>query len=398
MGTIHQTIVFWVSGLTWELANTIPAIEALRSDGATVTTLEPLPITGRQLQARQMLNGENPARTGFFDIWLPQGYSALPVAMPEAQKSLRETIVAAGHAIEQVELALADVPAYLRDAAPVGCLLIHSVLHYDTPPASLEKAIKAAHTWAGAEGSLLLLSECREAPVHSYVNLNNALRNLGILEVSGSGNIYWEETLAYHAGHGQIWLNLEGREPGGIVVPGEEYTQTCQALLRALPGKVLDSQTGEPIIEHVYRRDELYQGDYLFRAPDLVVVLRPGYAPSPASITIGLDDAVVRSAPAGTSAVDGCNPSTVAGLAIATGSPFALGKVVGLAPLASIAPTLLHALRLPVPTKIDAEVIVDLFAPAFMRQFPVQRIDPSFNLPSEDEEEVIARLKSLGYL
>src|SRR5215469_3230554 len=96
----------------------------------------------------------------------------------------------------------------------------------------------------------------------------------------------------------------------GTIVAYHEYDQTCQALVTSLPRKLLDPQSGEPVIERVYRRNELYRGDYLFRAPDLVVVLRPGYAPSPNSVSLGFDDEVVGPAPVDTCATAGLHPAT----------------------------------------------------------------------------------------
>lgn len=400
MRRVERLIILWISGLTWEVANTLPALRTLQADGATVTTLEPLPITGRELQARQMLSGQNPAHTGYFDDWQPQRYSAQPAATPTAAEALLHKIITgAGHTVIRVELSLASVPSYVQEiSTPLDCLIIHTTCNDDMTGEAIEEAIKAARSCTGDEGSFFLLSEYQEAEIHSYVNLNDALHALEVLEASGPQTIRWEETLAYHIGYGQIWLNLEGREPGGIVASGNEYNQTCQALLSALSTRVRDPRTGEPVIERVYGRADLYRGDYLFQAPDLVAVLRPGYAPSPASVVLGMDSASVQPSPAGTRAVNGLHPSTVAGLAIAAGRPFVPGKVVSSFPLAGVAPTILHALHLPVPTDMDAGVIADLFASEYMQLFPIQHVDPGFNLSSEDEEEVIGRLKSLGYL
>jgi len=343
-----------------------------------------------------MISGQNPGCTGYFDIWAPQQYRAQPVIEPTIL-GLHEVIAAAGCKATQVDLALTEVPAYLSEpGTPVDCLIVHTVAGEDI--AAIDQALQAACTWAGTGGACLLLSDYHAAAVKCYVNLNDGLRALGVLEVSEQGTTRWKETLAYHVGHGQLWINLEGREPFGIVAPRDEYDQVCQALITSLPAKLLDPQTGEPVIEQVYRRDELYRGDYLFRAPDLVVVMRPGYAPSPNSVMLGFDGAVIWPAPDDTRATAGLHPTTVGGLVIALGVPFATGQTIARAPLGGIAPTLLHTLRLPIPTSIDATVITDLFAPAFMQQFPVQRAEQDSCLSAEDEEEIMARLQNLGYI
>jgi hypothetical protein len=393
-------IILWMSGLSWKIAQRMPITDVLRAKGAIVRNLEPLPITGQQSQVWQMLSGQNPAQTGFFDVWLPQEYAVQPVTEPKARVSLlQEMIAAGGLTATLVELALTEVPAYLKkETASADCLIVQTAVNDESDIVAIEEAIKVARAWAGSDGTFLLLSEYQEAAIKCYVNLNDGLHALDVLEVSAQKTIHWEETLAYHAGHGQLWINLEGREHSGTIASGNEYDQTCQALIRALPAKLLDPQTGEPVIERIYRRDELYHGDFLFRAPDLVVVLRPGYAPSPNSIAVGLDGMAVWPAPIGTHAAAGLQPTTVAGLALAIGTPFAVGQVIGQSSLLNVAPTILHALHLPIPTSIDAQVITDLFTSAFMQQFPVQRADPAPDLSVEDEEEIIERLKSLGYL
>jgi hypothetical protein len=343
-----------------------------------------------------MMSGQNPGQAGYFDVWLPRQYAAQPVSEPAAS-CLREALTAAGRADRWVDLTLADVPTLLNESSPsVDCLVMRATAGDDL--AALEQAITAARASIGTDDALFLLSDHQPAAVQSYVNLNDALRALDVLEVSAENTIRWEATLVYHAGHGQLWINLAGREPMGTIASGNEYDQTCQALVRSLPAKLLDPRSGEPVVEQVYTRNEIYQGGYLFRAPDLVVVLRPGYAPSPNSVAVGLDGAAVWSAPAGTRAVFGVHPLTAAGLALAMGAPFAPGCIVAQAPLMNIAPTILHTLCLPIPTKMDADVIADLFAPAFLEHHPIQRSVSGSDLSAEEEEEILARLKSLGYL
>jgi hypothetical protein len=389
-------ILLWMSNLTWAMAEEISAIQALQARGTTITTLEPLPITGQQTQAQQMMSGQNPGRTGYFDSWTPWQYTVQSKSEP-VECMLHEIILAAGHTSTKINLTLAEVPAYLNErTGQEGFLIVQTVAGDDV--AAMDQAITAALTWAGTDGICVLLSDHHAATVHCYVNINDVLRDLGVLEVSEHGTICWKDSLAYHAGHGQLWINLDGRETTGIVTPGEEYEQVCQALLTSLPAKLLDPRTGEHVIERIYRRGELYKGHHLFRAPDLVVVLRRGYAPSPNSVSLGFDGAPIWIAPASTSTTAGLHPDSVAGLAIAVGAPFNLGKTVTRAPLMSIAPTLLHALRLPIPRSMDGKVINDLFTPSYMQQFPVRWTEQDFGLSAEDEEEILVRLKSLGYV
>jgi hypothetical protein len=391
----NRAIVLWVSELIWTEADQLPAVRTLREQGATVLALEPLPITGRESQELQMLSGQNPGHTGYFDSWTPLQYTARSAVEPTTD-ILHDVITAAGRTSRQVNLALAQVPAYLSNwTSPGGLLVIRTVAGDDRTV--IDQAIVAAQAWAGTDGICVLLSDHRSAMVRDYVNLNDGLRDLGVLEVSEQGAIRWESSLAYQVGHGQLWVNLEGREPAGIVA-SDEYDQVCRAFVTTLPSKLLDPRTGQSMIERVYRRGELYKGSHLFRAPDLVAVLQAGYAPSPNSVLLGFDGAQAWTAPEGTHAVAGLHPTTVAGLVIAVGAPFAKDSTVARAPLMNIAPTLLYALQLPIPGSMDAEVITTMFNPSYMQQFPVQWTEQDFGLSADDEQEILARLKSLGYV
>lgn len=75
-----------------------------------------------------------------------------------------------------------------------------------------------------------------------------------------------------------IHLNLAGREPRGIIPP-EQREATIRAIEAALLA-LRDPDNGQPIIKRVYRREELFDGPYLGRAPDLLLDLhlREGYS------------------------------------------------------------------------------------------------------------------------
>ena len=73
-----------------------------------------------------------------------------------------------------------------------------------------------------------------------------------------------------HAGY--IRINLKGREPQGIVEPGNEYNSICDELEEAFLS-FRDIKTNKPIVEKVYRIDDLapLNAPYVEVLPDLVV-------------------------------------------------------------------------------------------------------------------------------
>jgi predicted AlkP superfamily phosphohydrolase/phosphomutase len=70
---------------------------------------------------------------------------------------------------------------------------------------------------------------------------------------------------------GGIRINLEGREAHGRVKPGTEYEALCESLTKDLLDMVND-ETGEPLVANVLRSSEIYEGPFVGRMPDLMVM------------------------------------------------------------------------------------------------------------------------------
>ncbi len=72
--------------------------------------------------------------------------------------------------------------------------------------------------------------------------------------------------------YGCLRINLKGREPEGIVEPGEEYDEICTLLAQAFMS-FRDIETGKPIVERVYGVDDLSPEDAprRERLPDLFI-------------------------------------------------------------------------------------------------------------------------------
>ncbi len=85
----------------------------------------------------------------------------------------------------------------------------------------------------------------------------------------------WSATRAYSLGiYGNIFFNQAGREPEGVLRL-EERERVTREISDALLG-LRDPDTGQPVVERVHRREELYRGPFVERAPDLVIQWR-GY-------------------------------------------------------------------------------------------------------------------------
>ncbi|MBV7329268.1 alkaline phosphatase family protein [Chloroflexi bacterium TSY] len=206
----------------------------------------------------------------------------------------------------------------------------------------------------------------------------------------------WSKTKAYSMGNiGQIYINLAGREPFGIVNPGSEYDQVIDELKESLM-TFCDPETGIPIVDYVYTKDELYDGHFKDRAPDLNIVMQNyGYVTQQRR-ELASDD-LVRPI----YSMSGFHRRE--GIFLAYG-PFIQSGEYEPASIIDVTPTLLHLLGLPIPDDMDGQVMHDICTAPLADEESVRRIeidaliDQNIDLQDEDEERMLHRLKDLGYL
>ena len=90
-------------------------------------------------------------------------------------------------------------------------------------------------------------------------------------------NVDWSKTRAYAMGLGQIYFNVRGREAEGIVSPGAESLALADELVKTLKSDLIDPDTKQHIVRNVYKRDDVYAGEYLGNASDLQLGFEDGY-------------------------------------------------------------------------------------------------------------------------
>ena len=417
---VRKAFILWLSGACLADIRTLAGIEDVIKSGALVE-LEPTPITGSRAQHYQVFSGRLPASFGFFDTLMPlchlprpyQGMSGYSVVEEHAgrdvaPKMLPDLLLAAGWSVEYQEITPAELSGCVQrliqseiEGSLPACKIVKCVMRTEdvADSATLAETIRLARSWVGETGLFALLSDIQPAPVKRFVNINNFLADMGLIECDEqSGLINCPNSLAYYAGHGQLWVNLRGRDPQGAVYPQDEYEEVCESLVKALPPKLRDAETGAQVIERVYRKEELYSSEYLFCAPDLVVVFQPGYAPSPQSTRLGFDEETITCPAAGMTTMSGLHPSTVGGFLLASAPALAAGiSAPGHAPLTAVVPTILHALSIEY-VDMDCPAVSALFSPSFLETHPIHTNIHSRELSEEDEELVINRLRDLGYV
>jgi predicted AlkP superfamily phosphohydrolase/phosphomutase len=132
----------------------------------------------------------------------------------------------------------------------------------------------------GQDAHLLMLSDHGFCLLKKEVYLNYYLRQRGYLKFKKDSpeslvDIH-PDTQAYCLDPSRIYIHLKGREPQGSVDPGEEYMKLRDQLASEF-SNLADEVTGEKMIQKVWTREELYQGPFYHRAPDLVLQARYGY-------------------------------------------------------------------------------------------------------------------------
>lgn len=210
----------------------------------------------------------------------------------------------------------------------------------------------------------------------------------------------WSRTKVYSLGsYGNLFLNVSGREPQGIVHPHEiePLTQQISAHLHQLT----DPETGQKLVKKVWRREELYQGDDLSSAPDLIIEwadygyeVRTRFGADSEQVfsrTMPLNDFAPETLLAGTHRMEGI----LAGM----GRGVFPGRVAN-THITDLAPTILHLLGQPVPTSMDGKVIPQLTNNLGEVRFGggLESDGVPAGLQDEDAAIIEERLRSLGYL
>ena len=215
-------------------------------------------------------------------------------------------------------------------------------------------------------------------------------------------DVDWSRTKAYrfpmyHPAEG-IEINLHGRQPQGIVKPGEEYEDLRDFLVDQLR-MVMDPERGEPIVEEVYKREDIYSGQYFEIAPDIVFLTTSGFRAE-------REIAEEYVGPVPLHVLDKYNGlHKMNGILIARGKKIKTASTLEGAEIADVAPTVLYAMGLPVPEDMDGRILLDLFLPSHVESCPPQyseaplQVEPSdFGLSAEEEQAMRDKLRGLGYL
>ena len=108
---------------------------------------------------------------------------------------------------------------------------------------------------------------------HGWLKLRNTPpdRKKGLDEIDPS-------SAAYSLDPGRVIIRVKGREKDGSVAPGAEY-EAIRDEISAAALDLRDPDSGEPIFQAAFKREDLYHGPYFEQAADLILAPYDGYDP-----------------------------------------------------------------------------------------------------------------------
>jgi predicted AlkP superfamily phosphohydrolase/phosphomutase len=196
-------------------------------------------------------------------------------------------------------------------------------------------------------------------------------------------------------GHvGQIYLNVQGREPHGIITP-DRYAAARQQVIDAL-NTLTDPATGKSLVDRIIPREEAAHGPYADQGADLHLIL-DDYK-TIAFPLFATEGRVLTPQIRGDS---GCH--RLHGIFIGQGAAFGQGATIDGARIIDLAPTILHILGQPVPADMDGRVLNDALSTELRGKSAAVSAatttsQTQVDFTDAEQAEVEERLRALGYL
>ncbi len=205
---------------------------------------------------------------------------------------------------------------------------------------------------------------------------------------------------SYRCGTAAIFINTRGRYVDGCVSPGEEYDNLVEDITETLDNI---THNGRKVIKKIFRREEIYTGNFLDKAPDITIALDRDYEiPNKFRNDIRATDVICpdpkRDELSGVHEPDG--------IFIICGNPIKKsGRAAG-ENIESVAPTLMYLLGLSVPGDMDGSVMLNVIEDSFREtntpevstDTECEAYNGSTRKTDEEDQRMIAeQLKGLGY-
>jgi len=214
-------------------------------------------------------------------------------------------------------------------------------------------------------------------------------------------DVDWSQSVAYSIGStaGQIYLNLKGREPQGIVEPNHEFDRIREEIIQELK-ELVDEETGEKVVEEIFRKEEIYHGPHLKEAPDIIFFPKGFEIAAFGEYEFASNRILDYSW-----GVSGSH--RMEGLLMMKGKRIQQGVTLEGSQIIDLAPSILYLLNLPIPNSMDGKVLQKAFLNKVLQEEPIRFVEeggpssdfhPKDIYSDEEEEELKKQLKNLGYL
>jgi predicted AlkP superfamily phosphohydrolase/phosphomutase len=271
----------------------------------------------------------------------------------------------------------------------------------------IEKLVKLA----GPNTQVFMASDHGFTATTEIVRINSFLHKKGYLawkeiddseatkrrEASWFANLDWDKTLAYCRTPSSNGITIRVAEnPDEPGIQPEAYESFRNQLIHDLEN-FKDPNTGERIIQAIYKREDVYSGQAMHEAPDLTLVLRDyGFV----SIKNVLPIVEPREIPAGTHHPDG--------IFLAGGNGIKSGFVGERHNIVDVTATMLYSLGLPIPKDQEGKVAERFLTENYLLNHPIavseqKSLDNETDKQSEEisddeKEKILAQLQMLGYM
>ena len=218
--------------------------------------------------------------------------------------------------------------------------------------------------------------------------------------------IDWPNTKAFSGEHpSTIRINLKGREPQGVVDP-EEYETLRDDLINKLE-KLRSPTSNEPLIEKIYKKEEIYHGRYLSAAPDLIIhpkdfchQMKGGPYPNNTYCEVVSIKDEKEFFISGVHRLDG--------IFIASGNGIKKNQALHPLDITDLFPTMLYSLGMEIPRAIQGKVASEIFEDDFISTHRICFTDYSMHrgggggtqrsYKQDESEKIEQSLRGLGYI
>ena len=295
--------------------------------------------------------------------------------------------------------------------------------------AAMDEIIGVLDDYAGSDGGVIVCSDHGFTAWEYSVHTNALLEQWGLLKLKGTARLMqtgaaralvpvakkilpakvareakgktfdaidWDATKAFASPIPQqgVFVNVKGREPRGIV--GESELKTIKDEI-AERFRTLKGPDGRPVTDRVYLSEEVFRGEALRGAPDVLPVLRDHRFELVDEIFHKKPFADVSDLPRGVHHPDGVVVYAAPGIrrdASISGS------------VMDVTPTLLYMAGLGVPKGLDGSVATGAFEEGHLERQPIKttdapeahKTDEESPYSSEEEAQIEESLRGLGYL